>query len=238
MATAPKKSTTNAKGLAKTAKVDDVEEARGKATTVASAAMALVVENDEQYEEASRWLTSIAEADKFVEAKRTSITAPLNEALRNTNLLFKPMAKALTDAKNHVRAIMGTHADRKDAERRRLQAEADERARKDREKLEKQAEKAVASGKIEKAEHLQHRAAAVAAPIVSMPTPKAAGIAMVPTWKFEVTNPEKISPAYLTPDLQKIGDTVRALKSIDEARSVIGEGVRVWVENLPRTTGR
>jgi len=237
MAAAKKNSKTKALAPA-TPQDDDVVEAQKKSTDVSTQALALTCTTDAEYDTAASFLTAIADAEKFVEGKRTSITKPLNAALTATNALFNPMKSALTNAKAHVRRIMGEHADRKEQERRRQQAEADERARKERERLEKQAQKAEASGKTEKAELLQRQASTVAAPVIASAPPKAAGIALVDTWKFEVTDPAKISAAYQTPDLQKIGDTVRALKNVDEARAVIGEGVRVWCEKLPKTTGR
>jgi len=65
---------------------------------------------------------------------------------------------------------------------------ADEEARKEKEKLEQQAEKAEAKGKIEKAGELREQAQAHLAPIVSSAAPKISGIASRETWKAEVTD--------------------------------------------------
>jgi len=63
------------------------------------------------------------------------------------------------------------------------------------------------------------------------PPPKAAGLAFVDTWKFEVTDPALVPQEYLTVDEKKIGGVVRSLKG----QAVI-PGVRVYVERTPRST--
>lgn len=76
-----------------------------------------------------------------------------------------------------------------EAERRRLQAEADERARREREALEK---RAAAAKKPETKERLMEQAEAVAAPViaVAVEAPKIAGIATRKTWKAEIVDLE------------------------------------------------
>jgi hypothetical protein len=241
MAAAKGKAATKVKAKGKEvvpAETDEFKVAKQQSSTTSQQALSLNVTNDDEFDVASRYLISIKEAKDEVDKQWKSITDPLKLAVRNTDKVFKPLADALDTARNHVRAIMGAHADRKETERRRLQAESDERARKERERLEKQAIKADASGNVEKAELLQQRAATVAAPVVQYAAPKAAGVAMVEHWKFEVVNPAKINTDYLCPDEKKIGDQVRAVKSVEEAVRIIGAGVRVWCERLPKTTGR
>ena len=68
------------------------------------------------------------------------------------------------------------------------QAKADEEARKERERLEHQAEKAEGKGKIEKAEELRDQAQAQIAPVVSSAAPKISGIVTRETWKAEITD--------------------------------------------------
>jgi hypothetical protein len=72
-------------------------------------------------------------------------------------------------------------------EERRLQAEADERARKERERIAAQMAKAQAAGKLEKAEALAEKMEAVEAPVVQVASrvdPK--GAALTKTWQGEV----------------------------------------------------
>lgn len=76
------------------------------------------------------------------------------------------------------------------AEQRRLQAIADEQARKEREKLEVRAEKAEEKGKDEKAEALREQAAEIVAPVVQVAAaiPKVEGITTRKIWKARVIN--------------------------------------------------
>lgn len=240
MATAAKKGKGASKAVvpASPDATPEFKAAQTKSNDVSTQALALAVTNDEEYEVASRYLISIKEAKGSVEKDWKSITDPLKLSLKNADKVFKPLADALDKARDHVRRIMGDHAQRQEQERLRKQAEADELARKERERLEKQAQKAEKSGRVERAELLQAQAQSVSAPVVNVAAPKAAGIAMVDHWKFEVVNPDKVNREYLCPDEKKIGDQVRAVKNAEEVRRIVGEGVRVWCEKLPRTTGR
>ena len=80
----------------------------------------------------------------------------------------------------------------------------------------------------EKVEQLAERAATVVAPVIQREAPKVAGVATREVWKFEITDPSKINPAFLMPDEQKIRKQVQALKG--DAAALIGPGVKVWVE--------
>lgn len=134
-------------------------------------------------------------------------------------------------------------------ERERLEAQAREAERKAREKAaaeRRAAEEAAAAGRAEEAARLaakaaqieakaaekvdaiDQRAAAVVAPIIQREAPKVAGVATREVWRFEITDPTKINPAFTMPDEQKIRRQVAALKG--DAAAIIGPGVRVWCE--------
>jgi hypothetical protein len=131
-------------------------------------------------------------------------------------------------------------------ERERLQAQAREAERKARERADadrRAAEAAAASGRAaeaaklaaradaaearaaDKAEVLEQRAAAVVAPIIQREAPKVDGISTREVWKFEVVDPAQVPRDYLTPDLDRIGKVVKALKA--DCRIA---GVRVYSE--------
>lgn len=134
-------------------------------------------------------------------------------------------------------------------EREKIEAQAREAERKAREKADAErraAEEAAAAGRAEEAaklnaraaateakaaekvEQLAERAATVVAPVIQREAPKVAGVATREVWKFEITDPSKINPAFLMPDEQKIRKQVQALKG--DAAALIGPGVKVWVE--------
>jgi len=134
-------------------------------------------------------------------------------------------------------------------ERERLEAQAREAERRAQEKAaaeRRAAEEAAAAGRAEEAaklaaraaateakaaekvEAIESRAAAVVAPIIQREAPKVAGVATCEVWRFEITDPSKINPAFTMPDEQKIRRQVAALKG--DAAAIIGPGVRVWAE--------
>lgn len=80
----------------------------------------------------------------------------------------------------------------------------------------------------EKANALEVQAATTVAPVIQREAPKVTGVSVREVWKFEVTDPSKINPAFLMPDEKKIGAQVRAMRG--DAAALIGPGVRVWVE--------
>jgi hypothetical protein len=115
------------------------------------------------------------------------------------------------------------YTDEQERLRRIEQAKADEAARKEKEKLEAQARKAEASGKVEKAATLEMRAATVVAPVINRAPPKVIGVQTRDVWKFEVTDPTQVPRQYLVVDESKIRKIVGAMKGDTQI-----PGVRVW----------
>ena len=125
---------------------------------------------------------------KELEAKRTAITGPINQALREVNALFKPAKEWLAQAERLLKDKLLTYSAEQDRIARERQAEADALARKEREKLERRAAKAEEKGKAEKAEVLRDVAETTAAPVIESAAPKLDGIATRETWKAVVTD--------------------------------------------------
>jgi len=105
-------------------------------------------------------------------------------------------------------------------EQRRLQAEADEKARKEREALER---KAQAMKTEAKREEYRERAEMVSAPVVAVTPEKTSGVKLRESWRFAIEDAAAIPREYLVPDEKAIGAVVRAMKG----RTNI-PGVRVW----------
>lgn len=156
---------------------DLLEIARGREITTPE--MAIAVGED---------LKGIKTLAKQLEAKRTAITQPLNQALREVNALFKPAKDWLKQAEVVLKAKLLEYQTEQERIARERQAKADATARKEREKLERRAAKAEAKGKTEKAEVLREVAEAQAAPVIESAAPKLAGIARRVTWKAQVTD--------------------------------------------------
>jgi hypothetical protein len=250
---------------------DPTENPEVKAALVETDQLALgvatyAVTTAEQYEGSGELLKRIKAGQKRLEDLRTGITKPLNDALKRVNDLFRAPAEKLVAAERTVKRALVAYSDEQDrirreeerkaqaaadAERRRLQAIADEAARKAREeteRLRREAEAAAAAGRAEEAAKLAARATRVeevgaakseafaerAATVVAEPVaaaappPKVTGVNTRTIWKFEIVDPSKVNAAFLMIDEKKIGATVRAMKG--SARDVVGPGVRIWEE--------
>ncbi len=133
-------------------------------------------------------LKAVKALAKQLEQKRTAITGPINQALREVNALFKPAKEWLSQAEQLLKGKLLAYQNEQDRIARELQAEADALAKKEQEKLDRRAAKAEAKGKAEKAEALRRVAETTTAPVIESAAPKLSGIATRETWKAEVTD--------------------------------------------------
>ncbi len=107
----------------------------GQAQAALSSAKDLVIDSPTMYELASEELRNIKTLQKTVEEKRTSITVPLNSALKAVNDLFRAPKEYLEQAEAACKRSMiayTTEQERIAAEARRV---AEEAARKERDRL-------------------------------------------------------------------------------------------------------
>jgi hypothetical protein len=196
-----------------------------ESTQLEARAAKFVIKSIQQYADAGEELKSIKAAQKRVEDLRTTITKPMNAALKAVNDFFRVPTDRLATAELSLKRAMGVYADEQHRQARAEQAAADERARKERERIEAQAAKAEAAGRTEKAEELQMRAATTVAPIIQREPPKVTGISTRDVWKFEITDPDVVPREYLLVDEVKIRKVVGALKGETKIA-----GVRVYTE--------
>lgn len=117
--------------------------------SILESAVGMVVDSPTMLEIASEDLKNVVTLEKAVEAQRTSITKPLNDALKAVNALFKAPAEYLGQAKADLKRAILTYT----AEQERLAAaarrEAEKKAQAERDRLAaeaaKQAEEAKAA---------------------------------------------------------------------------------------------
>jgi hypothetical protein len=204
---------------------DDVREVTAATQALVALAGSYQVATPEQYSGAGADLTRVKAAQKRLEAVRKAITQPLDAAKKAVMDFFREPEMKLADAENRIKRSMIAFSDEQDRIRREEQRRADEAARKERERIEAQARKAAESGKVEKADALEQRAAAVVAPVIHREAPTVAGINMREVWKFEVTDPDLVPRQYLSVDESKIRKVVQALKGDTKI-----DGVRIWPE--------
>lgn len=135
------------------------------------------IENDSDQRFAAEILRDVKAKHKALETKRTSITKPMNTALKEVNNLFRPMKEALDKGEQLLK--------RKIADYQRLQAEKNEQAL-----LEaSQAETA------EEAEEALAKTEVTASP---------QGINVRYVWKATVVDETKLPREYLCPDFAQI----------------------------------
>lgn len=166
---------------------------------------------------ADKDLTAIKKKRGAIEEARLKISRKMDETKRD---VMKPYVDAVVHL-DSVREIINTEmsAYRKEQERiaRVEQERLAEIARKaeetERKKLEARAENAIASGKIEKAEELIEKAAAVFVPVpVVRSTVVETKNKPRQVWKFRVKDANAIPRDYLVIDEVKIGGVVRSTK--------------------------
>ena len=153
-----------------------------------SAAKGFEISTPEDAEDAGAILREIKGTARELEEKRTSITKPINQALREINALFKPAKAWLADAEQHIKGKLLAYQNEQARIARELQAEADALAAKEQAKLDRRAAKAEAKGKAEKAEALRKVAETTIAPVIETAAPKLSGIATREIWKAEITD--------------------------------------------------
>lgn len=141
------------------------------------------------YTVAAEQMQKVKGISKSLDAARKELTKPLDEEKTKIMDQFKPLIGALYDAECLIKKGMIAFDQEQDRLRRIAEAEAAERARKEREKLEAQALKAAEKGKDEKAEALIEQAASVvAAPVPALAPVSVSGIAKKMEYSAEVTD--------------------------------------------------
>lgn len=144
------------------------------------------VSNPEQYSLAGLKLKAIKLLRSKVDQTFDPIIQKAHAAHKEAVGQKKSHELPLIEAEGILKRAMLTFQDEQSRKAREEQARLEERARKEREKLEARAAAAEAAGKVEKAAELQTRAETVATPIVTIETPKVAGIATRETYKAVV----------------------------------------------------
>lgn len=202
-----------------------VREVVSAVDAVEGYAKALVVATPEQYQDAADHLKQLKAAQKKLDETRTSITAPMNAALKAVQNLFRTPGDRLAQAERMIKGKLAAYSDEQDRLRREEQAKADAAARRERERLDALAARAAESGRTAAAERHAERAAAVVAPVIQREAPTVAAVVTREVWQFQVENPALVPREYLMVDESKIRAYVRAMKA--DAKIA---GVRIFKE--------
>jgi len=198
--------------------MQNIEVVEQKALSTIEQANAIKITTPAIYQLAADFLKTIKAAQREVKETFDPIVdkayAAHKEAVAQRDKYYKPLVAAEGQVKTKLADWDCEQRRIAEAEQRRLQAEADEKARKEREKLEAQAAKAAEKGKTEKAEALQQQAAEVVAfaPQVEVNVPKVDGISYRTDWDIEITNSLEVPREWCVPDEKAIRAFAKATK--------------------------
>lgn len=210
--------------------VQDEQTLRQAIAPVVSQANTLTVISAGEYEFAASFLKNVKTAQKRVVDFFGPMKRATHEAWKKTVAGETTFLGPLESAERTVKQKMLTWSQAEERERAlkqaRLQAQADEFVRRERERLEKEA------ARLKTPELKQQRleqAAAVITPVVQVvtETPKVVGIGTRKIWKASVMDAEKVPKEFLMVDEAKLDRYAKAMK---ELASV--EGVYFYQEEI------
>lgn len=156
------------------------------------AANAITITDTLSLAAAAKALTENKAEQKRLDEERQSFVRPLNDVVKALNAKYKPLNDMLVACEGIIKKKIGAYQQKVEDERRKAEAEAEDKANKERAKLEKRAESAEEKGQDEKADALREQAASVVAAVPAAPAVKVAGISSRETWTAEVTDIQKV----------------------------------------------
>jgi len=162
---------------------------------------------------------------RFFEDSKTKAHAAWKAICGNEKQFTDRLDVVEAKAKNILTAYARVEEEKRQAEQRRLQAEADEAARRERERLEKEAAKLKTP---EKREERLAQAAAVVAPVVNIAptTPAVKGTAMRKVWRARVVDAQAVPRAWLM-----VNDKALNAFAVSTKGAVPVKGVEFYVED-------
>ena len=204
-----------------TVETPDTDQLERDSLTALDTAKAIVITDDGTYQGAAGMLKLVKGRYNELEALRKAITKPLDEAKRNVMDMFRIPLERLKGAEGATKQSMLAYQREQETKRRAEQARLQEIARKEREKLERQAARAEKSGREEKAEDLRQVADSLPDPVVAHAAPKISGLSTRKIYKARVTDKMALIKAVaegkapdilLEPNMSALNGQARALK--------------------------
>ena len=216
--------------------ITNVEVLKSEVAPVIAQASAIVIATPEQYSGASDFLKSVKAAQKKVVEFFAPLKTKAHEAHKAITTTESTTLKPLTEAEATIKRKMLAYATEQDRIRqeaeRKLQAEADAQARKEREALEK---KAASMKTPEKQQEYMEAAAAVVAPVVTVAstTPVIAGQSIKKQWRAYVKDVKLVPREFMVVNESALQAFARATKG-----SVQVSGVEFREEPILSSTSR
>jgi hypothetical protein len=169
---------------------DEAERISQSAQALVTSAEHYQITTEPEYTGSGELLKTIKRHWKDVEEQRKDILKPIDEARARVQALFKKPLDYLTQAEAIIKRAMLGYTQEQERLRRAEEARLQEVARKEREKLEREAAKLAAKGKIEKAEAKLEEAISIPMPVYAAPVAKVSGVHEVERWSAELVSKE------------------------------------------------
>jgi hypothetical protein len=199
-----------------------------KSTQALQRASRFIIEDAAQAADAATFLSDLKIRLEALEAARKEITRPLDDSKKAVMDMFRKPVEAFTAARDMIRKAIADFQIAQDL----VRAEAERQAREKAAEIAKRADAAKASGRLEQAEFLQDRAAAVVEKAIEAPKEKIAGVSFREKWTAVVVNVGLLPRAYLVPDQSALDELARKTKGTAKI-----EGVNFKCEKIPVQRG-
>lgn len=206
--------------LAPAAIVIEADLAQGTLAMLAGeGAVTIKIDDEAAYAAAADELSKIKAVSKKIDEDRKALTKPLDDEKSRVMEYVKPFTTKLASVESALKVALLAYQEEQQRKQKLAEAEAAERNRKQSEALERRAEKAQESGKIEKADELRSQAAtqvfSAPAPVAAV-APKVAGLSTRKTYSAEVTSLPELATAAVARHLVELaaGDGNKLLQHL------------------------
>jgi len=195
------KTTTSAQSTILTPQTVTVKLTNQQLTNINDASIFLEVANNINissiggFEIAALNLREVMSGKKKVNATRLDLTRPLDDTKKKIIQSVAPIIAQYDECIKIYKSKMHTFSVKMENKRKKEEAQKQEVARKEFERLQKRAKTADSTGKTETAEVLREQAESIPAPIVVSKVAKVSGISTRTTWYAEVTNKQELVKA-------------------------------------------
>lgn len=195
----------------------ETESVQSEALAVVAEAEAMTVANQIEFEAAGSFLTcSIKPAQKRVEEFFGPMKQAAHKAWKTIVARETEVLAPLADAETRIKRAMGAYAAEQERQRRAAEEAAASLAKEEQARMEAErrakAEALADAGETEAAVELLDAPAPIAFVLpAAAEAPKAIGISVRRSWKFQVVDPAKVNRAFLLVDEKKIAALVRAI---------------------------
>jgi len=163
----------------------EANQAKAEAEVILSISQAFAVTTHEEFVGANNELQAIKKKMKEIESKRQELKAPILEAGRKVDDLFKPALAVLAAAEDAIKKQMIAWQ----REQERIRKEVEDKARIELEKAERARIKAIEKGDVTKVAKLEEKVASIAATVAEAPqVAKVKGFSVTEIWSANVVD--------------------------------------------------